>query len=141
LEPRPVSFTLCFTIGVRMERLTDLDELVLRCKTDAARGYVADAVNCYKAGAFRACIVSTWIAVVFDLIDKLRELSISGNGVATTILNQFEQYQAQISSGNLQGIKSALEFEREIVSTVRDKLQFFDQQEFDGSHSVKGRQT
>ncbi|ROQ28871.1 hypothetical protein [Gallaecimonas pentaromativorans] len=112
-----------------MERLTDLDELVLRCKTETARGYVSDAVNCYRGGAYRACIVSTWIAVVFDLIDKLRELSISGNAVATTILNQFEQYQAQISAGNMQGIKSALEFEREIITTVKDQLQFFDQQE------------
>ena len=112
-----------------MERLTDLDELVLRCKTEAARGYIADAVNCYRGGAYRACIVSTWIAVVFDLIDKLRELSISGNIPATTILSQFEQYQEQISAGNMQGIKSALEFEREIVTIVKEQLQFFDQQE------------
>jgi hypothetical protein len=44
--------------------LGDLDELVISCRTEEARSYVSGAVDCYKAGAFRACIVAAWIAVV-----------------------------------------------------------------------------
>ena len=35
--------------------LGDLDELVLTCRTEEARSYIAEAVACYKAGGFRAC--------------------------------------------------------------------------------------
>ena len=54
--------------------LSDLDELVLKCRDQKATSYVKEAVSCYKAGAFRSSIVSTWIAVSFDIIDKLKEL-------------------------------------------------------------------
>ena len=54
--------------------LADLDELILSCRSAAARGYMAEAVACYRAGAQRASIVATWTAVLFDFIDKLREL-------------------------------------------------------------------
>ncbi len=58
--------------------LIDLDELILQCRSRHAREYIAEAVACYKAGAFRSCMVATLIAVVFDILDKLRELQISG---------------------------------------------------------------
>ena len=41
------------------QQLVDLDELVLKCRSDQARAYIAEAVACYKAGAFRSCIVAT----------------------------------------------------------------------------------
>ena len=84
---------------------------------------------CYRAGAYRSAIVNSWIAVVFDLIDKIRELALTGDTIAVTISNQYETYLAQIEAGNSQGIKNALEFERSIVTTCRDKLQFFNHQE------------
>ncbi len=58
------------------QHLVDIDELVLRCKSKEARYYIAEAVACYKAGAFRACIVMTWIAVVYDFLHKLRQLEL-----------------------------------------------------------------
>jgi hypothetical protein len=36
-------------------------------------------VASYRAGAFRAAIVATWIAVCFDVIEKIRELALSGD--------------------------------------------------------------
>jgi hypothetical protein len=59
--------------------LGDIDEFVTRCRTEEARTYVAEAVACYKAGAYRSCIVATWIAVVYDLIAKVRELASGGD--------------------------------------------------------------
>src|SRR3712207_8471465 len=49
--------------------------LVLRCRSEQARQYIAEAVACYRAGAVRACIVATWVAVVYDFVHKLRERS------------------------------------------------------------------
>jgi len=102
-----------------MDRLADLDELVLRCRTQNARDYIAEAISCYRIGAYRATIVSTWIAVVFDIIDKLRELSISGQKDAQNEYRKFEKYQEQINENNPQGVKNALEFERYILEKAR----------------------
>ncbi len=108
--------------------LSDIEALVLQCHTESSRLYIAEAISCYKAGAYRSAIVSTWIAVVFDLIDKIRELAISGDGKAKVLYDKYEKYIAQIENGSQTGVTKALEFEREIVDLCRDELAFFDQQ-------------
>ena len=69
------------------ERMADLDELVLSCRDLKAREYVAEAVACYHAGAFRSCIVSTWLAVSFDFFDKTAELASLGDTEAERFLH------------------------------------------------------
>lgn len=113
-----------------IESLADIEALAVRCRSEQSKGYIAEAMQCYRASAYRASIVSTWIAVVFDLIDKIRELAVSGDAAAKTIEGRYETYIKQIEQNNSSGIKSALEFEREILETCRDQLQFFDPQQF-----------
>lgn len=112
------------------ETLADIEALTLRCRSDQSKSYIAEANQCYRAGAYRAAIVSTWVAVVFDLIDKIRDLSVSGDANAIALEHKLTTYIGQINSGNQQGTSKALEFERNILATCRDKLQFFDQQQF-----------
>ena len=111
------------------DTLVDIEALTLRCRADRAREYVQESIMCYRSGAYRSSIVNSWIAVVFDLIDKVRELALAGDTAAASINSQYETYLAQIEAGNDQGIKNALEFERVIVATCRDKLQFFNHQQ------------
>jgi hypothetical protein len=106
--------------------LRDLDELVQGCKDQEARSYIAEAVTCYKAGAFRACIVATWIAVVFDLIAKIRELSLSGDAEAQRIIQELTTWQPLIERGDMASIRKSLELEHEIVNIANDKFGFFD---------------
>jgi hypothetical protein len=110
--------------------LSDIEEISLKCRSEQSRDYIAESIKCYKAGAHRASIVNTWIAIVFDLIDKIRELSLSGDNVAKDLEIKYESYIKQIEEGNGQGIKCALEFERNILDTCKNKLQFFDRQQF-----------
>lgn len=107
----------------------DIEELSLRCRSEQSRSYISEATLCYRAGAYRAAVVSTWIAVVFDLIDKVRELALAGDADAQASETKFQGYVDQINAGNQQGIKSALEFEREILNVCHERLQFFDQQQ------------
>lgn len=79
-----------------MERIADLDELLLRCRPGPAKAYAEEAVATYRAGAHRA----TWIAVVFDLIDKMREIALFGNGEAKLKLEEFYRWQDEIAHGN-----------------------------------------
>lgn len=113
-----------------LESLADIEALTLRCRSERSREHIAEAVLCYRAGAYRAAIVGTWIAVVFDLIDKIRELSASGDGNAIKIDAQYEKYIAQLEAGNDQGLKGALEFERVILETSKEQLQLLDQHQY-----------
>lgn len=94
--------------------LVDLDELALRCRDQQARQYIQEAVACYKAGAFRSCIVSTWNAVVFDFLHKLRELDLAGDKNAQTKLKEFDRIRA----GGESMLKNALDFEREVLNVA-----------------------
>jgi hypothetical protein len=94
------------------EYLADLDELVLLCRDDRARQYINEAVACYRAGAFRSCIVATWSAVVYDFIHKLQELELSGDKNAKIRLEEFEALRRQAD------ISGSLQFERNVVEQL-----------------------
>ena len=109
--------------------LGDLDELVQSCRTGEARGYVAEAVSCYKAGAFRACIVATWIAIIYDLIAKIRELALGGDAAAQTIIDELAALQPKVELGDKPAIRRILEIEHQIVDDTSQKFGFFDGQQ------------
>lgn len=96
--------------------LADLDELVLKCRNEQAKSYLREAVVCYKSGALRSAIVSTWIAVFFDIFEKFKELSGAGDNEAS---KQVENYEQAIERGD---IAKALRFEKELLSLARDKF-------------------
>ncbi|AUC87027.1 hypothetical protein CW735_01485 [Alteromonas sp. MB-3u-76] len=104
--------------------LSDLDELVLKCRDQKAKSYIKEAVDCYKAGAFRSAIVSTWIAVSFDILDKLKELSLAGDKEAEKQIDVFEKAR------RIGDIANSLKFERDILTVCRDKLELISQVEF-----------
>lgn len=76
------------------ETFIDLDELIIRCRDKLSQKFIQEAVACYRAGAFRSCIVSTWNAVVFDFLHKLRELELFGDKNAHLLLQEFENLRS-----------------------------------------------
>jgi len=106
--------------------LGDLDELVLSCRTEEARSYISEAVACFKAGAFRASIVASWIAIVYDLLAKIKELALGGDAQAQQITDEVAGLQPGVERGNQAAIRRILEIERDIVETTNDKFGFFD---------------
>jgi hypothetical protein len=106
--------------------LGDLDELVLRCRTEEGRKYITEAVTCYKAGAYRACIVATWVAVVYDLISKIRELALSGDANAQQIVTDLNRWQPLIAQNDMGAIRKSLELERGIVEICNRQFGFFE---------------
>jgi len=55
-------------------QLADLEVLLASIPDKKARAYAGEAIASYSAGAYRSAIVSTWIAVVLDLHQKIRYL-------------------------------------------------------------------
>jgi hypothetical protein len=97
--------------------LADLDELVLLCRDDKARLYIVEAVTCYRSGAYRSAIVATWIAVCYDIIDKLRELALSGDKAAEQHIEKIELARAS------HDLAQSLRFERDILVLARDQFE------------------
>jgi hypothetical protein len=60
-------------------RVSDLDELALTVRDQFSKSYILEAINAYRGGALRSSIMSTWIAVSYDIIAKLRELANQGD--------------------------------------------------------------
>ncbi len=95
----------------------DIEELVSRCNSPRTKLYFREAVDCYTIGAYRACIVTTWITVVYDIIEKLRELDLTGDAQATAKVKEFETISAKAD------VTAALAFEREILAIARDPFE------------------
>lgn len=93
--------------------MKSLDELYLTCRDEISKKYILEAIKCYKGGGFRSCIVATWIALVYDFIGKLHELSVDDEN-AKTLFNKLEEYRI---SNNINGI---LEFERKLLDTMKN---------------------
>jgi len=106
------------------ERLADLDELMLRCRDKSTREYIREAVACYRAGAFRSCFVSTWNAVVFDFIHKLRQLDQTGHKDAQKKLEEFEKIRSD------QDISKMLVFEKSVPDLALKEFEFISPLEY-----------
>jgi hypothetical protein len=105
-------------------KLADLDELILHCRDDRAKSYIIEATNCYHAGAYRAAIVSAWVAICFDFIDKLQELSLAGDKGAEELVKGIE------IARRANDFASSLKFERELLELARDKFELISHLEF-----------
>lgn len=99
--------------------LTDIDSLVLAVRDPESKRLIGEAVSAYRGGALRAAIVSTWIAVDYDIIAKARELSAHGDKAATEIVQEIEQAIQNNDVKKMQAIESGL------LTTVNTKLQLF----------------
>lgn len=57
-----------------MAHLTDMEELLSKVQSQDIRDYMAESLSCYMAGAYRASVVLTFIALFDDILAKLGEL-------------------------------------------------------------------
>lgn len=103
--------------------LTDLDALLLKVRTRRSREYIAEAIAAYRVGAYKAAVVATWIAVSFDILTKIRELSRSSDGAATRFVEEFDK---AVENKNRERL---LKLEGELLSKALDPFAFIGQQE------------
>lgn len=102
-------------------QFVDLDLLLTKVKEARSRAYFLEAVRSYRAGALRAAITSAWVAVVYDLIGKYRELSTMGDAGASSFLQKWD------NATNNGDIKKLLELERDILQNAVSVTQVMSQ--------------
>lgn len=103
--------------------LGDLDELVLKCRNEAARAHIAEAVRAYKASAYRSSIIMTWVALAFDITDKLRELALQGDAAA---MKKIEEYDRVHETNE---VSASLKFERELLDVAKNEFELISEAE------------
>ena len=109
--------------------LTDMEELLARIVAPAAADYMAEALKCYHAGAYRACVVTCYIALFHDLRMKLVPL-VPVNSAAKTLHTSIEQkvqdqevYESQLADqlASLKLIDPAQKSRLEMIIKLRNK--------------------
>ena len=108
-----------------LDQLVNLDELTLRCRDERAKNYISEAVACYRSGAYRACIVTTWVAVVYDILHKLDELALSGDRNAQAKRDEYERYRSNSD------ISNSLKFEKHILELAKDDFELLSPLEYE----------
>lgn len=103
-----------------MRALADLQNDV---RDQASRVQLADAVRAYGAGALRAAIISTWVAVALDLTSKIRELADLGDAAALAYVSKLD---TAIQAHDVPGLGA---LERDLLATCRDEFALIDPRE------------
>jgi hypothetical protein len=104
--------------------LSDLDELALSVRDVRSRAYIFEAISVYRAGAYRAAIISTWIAVAYDTISKIRELANQGDNAAQAYVDKLDKAISGKKVDILQGI------ERNLLKTAHENYEFLAPHEY-----------
>jgi glutamine synthetase type III len=89
-------------------RLADLDALALAVREPRARTQIREAIVAYRAGAYRAAVTATWIAVALDILAKIQEVAQSGDGAAREFAARFERARAANNIPQLQQLENDL---------------------------------
>ena len=105
--------------------LSDLDELVLAVRDRNSRAYIQEAVAAYRGRAYRASVVSAWVAVVYDVIGKVRELAGHGEKAAEAFVAELD---AAIAAANVVKLQ---QIENGVLDDARDKFEFLSKPETD----------
>ncbi|WP_119780668.1 hypothetical protein [Oleomonas cavernae] len=108
----------------------DLDILLTRIRHPQSKVYFLDAVKAYKAGALRGALTSAWVALVYDLIAKYRELSAMGDAAATAFLQSWDNATAagdiakllQLEGGILEDATANTQVVNRIARTHLERL-------------------
>lgn len=94
----------------------DLDELIQNVRNVHAKNYLNESIAAYRTGAYRASLIATWIAVCVDIIEKIRELSLSEDPAA-------KKWEQQLDKIQPNDPRAMLDFERNLLNIACDDLQ------------------
>ena len=110
----------------KYSKLADLESLVQTIDDPNVRAYAQESVNSYFAEAYRAAIVSIWIAVVYDLYQKTRYLA-----------ELYKDNAAKISIDEINKIRNSSDkkqiasWEREILRYAHDDIHMITDTEYE----------
>lgn len=113
-------------------QIADLEILLLNIPDEDIRAYAGEAVASYSAGAYRSAIVSIWIAVVYDLYQKFRELNeVFNDAAAKQCLEEIEKIR------NSPEKKTVAAWERTILDKAFNEVKMLTSTEYDHLNRIQ----
>lgn len=97
--------------------LHSLDSLIHSVRDAECKRLAQEAITTYQAGAYRAAILSIWVAVCADIINKLRELATGGDAEAIIQVKDLDLWIKRKDLKNLQM------FENNLLTLACDKFE------------------
>ncbi len=87
---------------------SDIDTLVLAVRDKESQRLIGEAIAAYRGGAFRSALISTWIAVAYDIIAKARELANQGEAGPKAFVEELDKAIADKNVRKQQKIEAEL---------------------------------
>jgi len=109
---------------MNISNLTDIDSLCLNVRDQESKRLISEAIAAYRGGALRSAIMSTWIALAFDIISKARELAAQGEAAPIAFVQDLDSAIANSDIGKMQRIES------DLLKTANEQLQILAPHEF-----------
>lgn len=103
--------------------MRDMSLLSQSVQDDSVRRLVNEVINAMNGGARRSALVSLWVAVIVDLMNKTRDLAEGGDGQARGFIASVD------SAVDQDEIKEFLRYENDLVDFAETKLEILDRQE------------
>lgn len=100
--------------------LADLDELILKCRDENVRLLVREAVACYRAGAYRACIIISWLALVRDFTIKIEILNRTDMTTYTEEVKRYYALYTRAQGERENNYSHSLNYENEVPRALKD---------------------
>lgn len=97
--------------------------MLLKCRDDAARELMAEAISAYHATAYRSAIIATWIAVFVDLASKIRSLSIAGDDKAQQWIKQYDKHIDEYDPNHPNTVTPFQKLETTILNAAKNDFQ------------------
>lgn len=105
------------------QSVTDIDSLPNMVRNLNSRRLIDDAIAAYRGDALRSAIVSTWNAIVNDIIAKTRELVALEDIDAIRYIERLDEYIEDEKIGEIQRL------ERDILKFAEKKIKIINSQE------------
>lgn len=108
-----------------------LEDLSNQVRSIRSRRYVGEAIASYGAAAYRSAIIAIWIAVVSDLIEKIRTMADESDTEAKTLCATLDQAIKTNDKIKMQ------RFENELLDAAKNKLQLIGLNEYNDLTRLK----
>jgi hypothetical protein len=117
-------------MSMQRTTLNDLEDLVLTVRDRNTRSYITEAITAYRAGALRSALISTWIAVAYDLIAKIRELASQGDTEAGAFVKELDEAIEQHVRGEAGAVPRLQKIENDLLDKGFNQFEFLSRQEY-----------
>lgn len=87
--------------------MLSLEDLTASIRSDHSRQQFNESIRAYRAGAYRSATIALWIAVVQDIVEKLRTLADDNDANAKNVIAELDTARTNNNVAKLQAMENS----------------------------------